>query len=334
MSWLYQHWQRHTPLSLALIPVSWIYCLLVALRRSLYRRGVKTSVRLPVPVIVVGNITAGGTGKTPLALWLVRYLRQQGYRPGIVARGYGGRSATWPLRVRQDSEPAQVGDEPLLLARNGSCPVAVGPDRAHAAQILVRGDNCDVIVSDDGLQHYGMARDIEIALIDGERRFGNGQYLPAGPLREPVQRLQRVSACVTNGEPRKGEFGMELEPLCFRRVTAPTVERPVHAFAGQRVHAVTGIGHPQRFFDQLRKLGIDVMERPFPDHHRFRARDIQFTDKATVIMTEKDAVKCEQFVDDRYWYLAIAAKPNPALGTLVLTLLKEQARESLVVIRQ
>ncbi|MFQ5756914.1 MAG: tetraacyldisaccharide 4'-kinase [Acidiferrobacterales bacterium] len=323
MSVLQKCWHKNTLLTFVLLPLSWFYCALVMLRGALYRLGVKRMVRLPVPVVVVGNITVGGTGKTPLVLWLVRFLNQRGYRPGIVARGYRGRSATWPRHVHPESDPQMTGDEPVLLARNAPCPVVVGPDRAEAAQVLVREDHCDVIVSDDGLQHYAMARDVEIAVIDGDRRFGNGHCLPAGPLREPLRRLRRVNTRVTNGKPQAGELGMQLEHLGFRRVDVPGVGKPLTAFAGQRAHAIAGIGNPQRFFDQLRALGIEVVEHEFPDHHRFRESDVRFSDEAPVIMTEKDAVKCKHLVGDRHWYLAVEARPDPSLGNSVLSLLEQ-----------
>ncbi len=309
-----------------LLPSSWLYCLLVLLRRALYRLRLRRVVRVSVPVIVVGNITVGGTGKTPLVLWLTSFLKEKGYRPGVVSRGYGGRVSKWPVRVQENSSPAEVGDEPVLLARRGTCPVMVGLNRASAAEALVREHDCNVVVSDDGLQHYALARDVEIAVIDGNRRFGNGHCLPAGPLREPIGRLRQVHARVTNGRPDIDEFGMEFAEICFRRVASPNVERPVNAFAGQRVRAIAGIGDPERFFEQLRRLEIEPLEHPFPDHHRFQPGDVRFEDQIAVIMTEKDAVKCEPFVDDRHWYLAVEARPEPNFGAFVLNLLEEKTR--------
>ncbi|GMQ90342.1 MAG: tetraacyldisaccharide 4'-kinase [Gammaproteobacteria bacterium] len=312
-------------LSVALLPLSGIYCTLVMLHKALYRFGVKQVIGLAVPVVVVGNITVGGTGKTPLVIWIARFLQQCGYHPGVVARGYRGRSTTWPLRVHPQSDPLLSGDEPVLLARNTSCPVVVGPDRVRAARVLIDEDHCDVIVSDDGLQHYAMARDVEIVVIDGERRFGNGHCLPAGPLREPIRRLCSVSARVTNGEPQDGELGMQLRQIGFRRVDSPAVQKPLPAFAGQRVHAIAGIGNPQRFFSQLRALDIELVEHEYPDHHTFGAADIRFSDEAAVIMTEKDAVKCESFADERHWYAVVEARPVAELGNLVLSLLGQGA---------
>jgi tetraacyldisaccharide 4'-kinase len=324
VSWLQTHWYRKSIVSFALLPLSWFYLLLSGLRRSLYRSGVLRRTRLSVPVVVVGNITVGGTGKTPLVVWLAKLLRRQGYRPGIVARGYGGRSTRWPVYVGAESDPDQVGDEPVLLARRSACPVMAAPDRVLAARKLMDRDDCNIIISDDGLQHYAMVRDIEIAVIDGTRRFGNGYCLPAGPLREPPTRLRAVHARVTNGVPRAGELGMRLKPLCFRSVSAPGSERATDAFAGKRVHALAGIGNPSRFFQQLRELDVDPIEQALPDHHRYRPQDIEFADGAPVIMTEKDAVKCRSFANQRCWYLEVEAQPDPALADEILRLLQKR----------
>jgi tetraacyldisaccharide 4'-kinase len=294
------------------------------LRRALYAAGLLRHVRLPLAVIVVGNITVGGTGKTPLVIWLARWLRQSGYRPGIVTRGYGGRAREWPQAVHAASDPASVGDEPVLLARHTGCPVVADPDRVRAARTAMAG-GCDVIISDDGLQHYRLARDVEIAVLDGDRRFGNGRCLPAGPLREPVGRLAAVDACVTNGTAQAGELAMQLVETRFRALDSDR-EWPVTEFRGRRAHAVAGIGNPQRFFDHLRRLGVEVIEHPFPDHCYFTAADVDFPDELPVLMTEKDAVKCASFAGARMAYLAVEARPDPRLGELVLGKLKERSR--------
>jgi tetraacyldisaccharide 4'-kinase len=326
MHWLERHWYRKTPVSLLLLPVSWIYCLLMALRRQLFRIGLFSSVRLPVPVIVVGNITVGGTGKTPLVIWLAGFLRQQGLRPGIVLRGYFGSAVDWPLAVTPQFDPDVVGDEAVMLARQSACPVVADPDRARGAENLVREHHCDVILSDDGLQHLRLARDIEIAVIDGERRFGNGYCLPAGPLREPVSRLRDVFLRVANGAPEQGELGMTLMETGLCRVNAPDTYATVGSFRGETVHAVAGIGNPARFFAQLRRLGYQVIAHPFPDHYRYRPADIRFNDNLPVIMTQKDAVKCERHARDNVWYLAVEARPDPRVGEEVWRRLKETLR--------
>lgn len=327
MHWLELHWYRFTPVSLLLLPLSWLYCLLMLLRRALYRHGVFPSVKLPVPVIVVGNLTVGGSGKTPLVLWLASFLRQKGLRPGIVLRGYGGSAADWPHSVTPQHDPDVVGDEAVLLARQSECPVAADPDRVRGAQLLLREHRCDVILSDDGLQHLRLGRDIEIAVIDGERRFGNGHCLPAGPLREPARRLRDVSLRVCNsGTPQAGELGMVLMETGLCRVNSPEAWATTGSFRGATVHAVAGIGNPDRFFAQLRRLGLRVIEHPFPDHYRYTARDIRFEDDLPVIMTHKDAVKCERFAGDHVWYLAVEARPDPRVGEEVWTRLKETLR--------
>jgi tetraacyldisaccharide 4'-kinase len=317
------HWYRDSFVSRLLTPLSWLYCLLVFVRRALYRAGILRVTRLPVPVVVVGNLTVGGSGKTPLVIWLARFLREQGWRPGIVTRGYGGQAARWPQTVTPESDPESVGDEPVLLAREAGCPVVADPDRVRAAERLVRL-GCNIVVSDDGLQHYRLARDFEIAVIDGARRFGNGRCLPAGPLREPVSRLKEVQARVTLGEAQAGEWAMALEAKSFHRLEAPEATAEVDRFQGQPMHAVAGIGHPARFFDQLRRLGLDIVPHPFPDHHRFRERDLVFGDAHETVMTQKDAVKCERLAGVTGWYLAVEVRPDPAFAEFVQRWLKER----------
>ncbi len=323
-TWLQQRWQGRSVPVLALVPLSWIYGALVGLRRQLYHLGVLRRHRLAVPVIIVGNVTVGGTGKTPLVIWLSRFLLNAGYRPGIITRGYGGQATAWPQAVTPDSDPAQVGDEPVLLARGSGCPVVAGPDRIAAAGALLAAHHCDVLISDDGLQHLHLARDIEIVVIDGQRRFGNGLLLPAGPLREPAARAGRADLRVTQGSARDGEHGMELRAGHLRNLADGRV-RALPEFAGCTVHAVAGIGNPARFFAGLRAAGLVVQEHTFPDHHRFRAQDLEFGDGAPVIMTAKDAVKCERFARPEYWCLEAAAFPDAGFGPSVLRLLKEKS---------
>lgn len=316
-----EHWQRRDAVSAALWPLSLLFGAVVAFRRALYRGGWLRSVRTPVPVIVVGNITVGGTGKTPLTIWLAQFLARHGFRPGIVTRGYGGSARHWPLEVTGETDAALAGDEPVLLARHAGCPVLVDPDRVRGAQALTDSGSCDVILSDDGLQHYRLARDVEIAVIDGARRFGNGWLLPAGPLREPPSRLASVDLrVVQGGAPRAGELAMRLVPTGLVRVCNRTTAT-LDSYRGKCVHAIAGIGHPARFFDTLRGLGIEVMEHPFPDHHRFAPGDLAFDDELPVIMTEKDAVKCQRFAEGDWWYLAVTAEPDAGLGERLLKLL-------------
>ena len=320
------HWQTKTTTSTLLLPLSWLYCLLVGARRLAYRCGVLRTQRLPVPVIVVGNLTVGGTGKTPLVIWLADLLRAQGWRPGIITRGYGGRQRHWPVHVTPDSDPVRVGDEPVLLARRSGCPVAAGPDRMADARMLLRDYGCDLIISDDGLQHYPLGRDIDIAVVDGVRRYGNQRCLPAGPLREPLSGLRRVHARVTNGSPLEGEIGMQLEVDALHNLrTGQTLAVSAISSHGP-VHAVAGIGHPARFFQQLRGLGMEVIEHAYADHHPYVAADITFPGNTMVIMTEKDAVKCRAYAQAHHWYLAVSARPEPRLASLILNLLEEKRR--------
>lgn len=313
MHWIERHWQHDTVVSRLLAPVSWFYCAAATLNQHLYRREWRRSVSCPVPVIVVGNVTVGGTGKTPLVLWIVQYLRASGRSPGIVTRGYRGRARSWPQLVTRYSDPAAVGDEPVLLARRSGVPVVADPDRPRGVRWLL-AHQCDVIVSDDGLQHHRLKRDVEIAVVDGERRFGNGRCLPAGPLRESPSRLAQIDAVVVNGAGGPGEWPMRLVPSGFRRVDNTEEAAPLDAFRARTVHAVAGIGYPPRFFGLLRGLGAEVIEHPFPDHHRFRPEDIGFDDGRDVIMTEKDAVKCRDIAGERVWYLAVDTEVDAPFG--------------------
>ncbi len=291
-----------------LLPLSWLFSLLVKFRRALYLRGIFKSERLPVPVIVIGNITVGGSGKSPLVVWLARHLKQLGYRPGIVARGYGGNAKHWPQQVRKDSDPRSVGDEPVMIARLSGCPMSVGPKRAVAARALLQHHDCNIIISDDGLQHYALARDIEIAVVDGYRRHGNGFSIPAGPLREPVSRLDEVSLIIAKGKARHGEHLMTYQLGDALSVKDGRTMRQLSDFEVRTVHAVAGIGNPDDFFTMLRRSGLKIIEHAFPDHYRFRREDIEFNDGKPVLMTQKDAVKCESFAGSRDWFVPIEAE--------------------------
>jgi tetraacyldisaccharide 4'-kinase len=317
-------WYDASGLTVLLRPLSWLYRGIIVLRYAAYRAGVLRRRRVAAPVIVVGNITVGGTGKTPLVIWLVELLRSEGYRPGVVSRGYRGRARHWPQQVRPDSDPDMVGDEPVVIARRARCPVAVGPDRVAAAEALLRYNDVDVVVSDDGLQHYALERDIEIVVIDGVRRFGNRFCLPAGPLREPVSRLSRADFLVVNGGTAlRREFPMTMHPGELRNVRRDETAQAPESFPRRHVHAVAGIGHPERFFRQLRQLGFTVIEHPFPDHHAYTAEDLAFGDELPVFMTEKDAVKCRRFCGEDCWYLPVEAQPHERLAPRVLGALRE-----------
>jgi tetraacyldisaccharide 4'-kinase len=316
-SWLNRVWYDRASPPWWLRPLSMTYGAAAGLRRNLYSRRLRRTIRISRPVVVVGNLSVGGTGKTPLVVWLVARLSERGFKPGVVTRGYGG-SVTGPRLVAASADPGVVGDEPLLLARRTGVPVAVGSDRPAAAQLLVNA-GCDVVVSDDGLQHYALARDCEIVVIDGDRCFGNGWLLPAGPLREPKTRLEHADAVVVNGgrAPLDGALRMRLEAqnaLSVRGVET----RLLDGFAGRAVHAVAGIGNPERFFNLLRARGIAVTGHALPDHARLRAADITFPDDRPVLMTEKDAVKCEAMAGPQHWYVPVTASFDAGESTMLL----------------
>jgi tetraacyldisaccharide 4'-kinase len=311
-------------LAILLFPFSLLFLALVVLRRTLYRSGILHREGLPVPVIVVGNITVGGSGKTPLVIHLASALRALGRHPGIVSRGYRG-NASGSAEVTAGSDPAAVGDEPLLLARRAGCPVFVGRDRPAAARALLAGHpQCDVILADDGLQHYRLKRDIELAVFD-ERGVMNGWCLPAGPLREPVSRLALVDALILNGSAvspaptvDRPEFVMRLQGEHFQRLDDARVECGAADLAGGKLHAVAGIGAPQRFFGRLREMGLIFVEHSFLDHHNYRADDLAFSGDA-ILTTEKDAVKLARLsLSLPVWVLPVTAEISPDLAAFVL----------------
>lgn len=303
-----QVWYGEHILSYVLAPVSWVYKFIISARKIAYGSGLIPVKRFKVPVIVIGNITVGGTGKTPLTIWLANYLKDKGLKPGIVSRGYGVRAGAKPQQVRPDSNPFLVGDEAVLIARQTRCPVAVAADRVKAVEGLLEHYDINVIISDDGLQHLPLYRDIEIVVIDGDRRFGNGRCLPAGPLREPVKCLDQVDLVVANSKAGKGEHLMEYQSGLLRSLTQPDQEMETGELRGQTVHAVAGIGNPGRFISRLRREGLQVIKHLYPDHHPFVRADLDFGDDLPVVMTEKDAVKCEGFATERCWYLPVKAK--------------------------
>jgi len=324
--WAENVWYKDPFIGVCLMPLGFIFSDIARFRKYLYRMGVLKTQRLPVPVIVVGNITVGGTGKTPLIIWMAQLLKASGYKPGIISRGYGGQADVWPQSVTADSPAEIVGDEALLLARQSACPVVVGPLRVEAARQLLREADCTIILSDDGLQHYALHRDMEIAVVDGERRFGNGYCLPAGPLREPISRLQTVDLIIVNGEIYEdNEYAMQL--VGDTAVNMLSAERkPLAEFAAVECHALAGIGNPQRFFNKLASAGLACKTRSFPDHYKFQAGDILFSDSKPVLMTEKDAVKCTGFAGAQHWYVPVAAVPEPKFAEQLLALIKKKAR--------
>ena len=331
-----RHWSRRDAVSFALYPVSLLFRLLVALRRGAYRLGIFSSSRLAVPVVVVGNLTVGGSGKTPLVIALAQEFARRGLQPGIVSRGHGG-SGTAPRAVRESGEAADFGDEPLLLARKCGGPVWVGRDRAATGTALLAAHpQCDLLLLDDGLQHYALARDFEIAVEDA-RGFGNGFMLPAGPMREPAARpvdarvintepgVRPVDARVINSgpddrraSPAAATFSMRLATRRLYRLDDPARDVAAAELAGLRLHAVAGIGNPARFFAQLDALGLACATHAFPDHHVFTPQDVLFDDCDAVLMTEKDAVKCTHFGRTDLYALEVQAEIDPALIELIL----------------
>jgi tetraacyldisaccharide 4'-kinase len=302
-------WYGQSLLRFALWPVSAVYVGLSRLRRAAYQRGWRAAVEAPVPVIVVGNVSVGGTGKTPFVIWLADQLKQRGRKVGIVTRGYRGKGKEWPRAVRADSNPEEVGDEPVLLARRTGCPVVAGPDRVACVEALLKSARVDVVLSDDGLQHYRLARAFEIAVVDGARGMGNGLCLPAGPLREPPARLQEVDAIVVNGG-AWGHAGVFRAEAVVTKVyhLKDGEERTLVSFREQLVHAVAGIGNPQRFFELLLDAGLDVEAHPLEDHAEITLDELTFDEPGAVLITEKDAVKCEHLKAEGVWCVVVDFK--------------------------
>ena len=307
-SLVHKIWQKRSGISQGLRPLSWLYCCIVFVRRWFYRLHLLPSTQLKVPVIVVGNISVGGTGKTPLVVHVVEALKRAGYKPGVISRGYRGKARAWPQQVRPDSDPVMVGDEPILISRRTQCPMAVGPKRVAAGQALLKYSDCDIIVCDDGLQHYALRRDAEVLVVDGNRRFGNGFCLPAGPLREPVGRANKVDLIVTNGLATQNEFAMQYTGDTLVNLLDESKTLPLAELRGEGVHAVAGVGNPQRFFERLAQAGLDIRPHPFPDHHLYLPRDLDYGKSVPIIMTEKDAVKCQRFAHENMWYLPISVR--------------------------
>ena len=325
-----RHWYHRGLLAWLLWPASLLFRFAVALRRVLYALRLLPSAHPGIPVIVVGNVVAGGSGKTPLVIWIAEQLKRSGWTPAIVSRGYGGRQGA-PRAATIASQADDVGDEPIVLSRRSGCPVWVGADRLAVIRALraVHTD-VDVVVLDDGLQHYRLRRDLEIAVVDA-RGVGNGFMLPAGPLREPASRLRSVDAVVSHGATLKG-YAMRLVGAEAHRMTNAAERRPMSAFAAGKVHAVAGIGNPNRFFLHLASLGAKLMPHPFPDHHRFTPRELDFGDGLPVLMTEKDAVKLRSAAQPElmanWWVLPVSAELEPAFGDWLAGRMNEFRRRS------
>jgi len=290
-------WNHQNPLSWGLLPLSWIFCGGVTLRQWAYRRGWLNSYRSTIPIVIVGNITVGGTGKTPFLISLAKWLINQGIKPAIISRGYGGKAKHYPQSVTKTSDPQMVGDETVLIAQHLNCPIIVSPIRKYAVEYIEKNYKCDIILSDDGLQHYALQRDIEIVLM-GEQGLGNGFCLPAGALRESLNRLKSVDFILHKNK------DFILEPQNLQNVVNQN-RFSLHQLKNQTVHALAGIGHPESFFKQLQSVGAKVIPHSFPDHYYFKQQDICFNDDLMVVMTEKDAVKCRQIATPQHWFLPV-----------------------------
>ncbi|CUR53422.1 Tetraacyldisaccharide 4'-kinase [Serratia symbiotica] len=301
-------WSNNSLLNIILLPLSFLYGLINILIRFSYFSGLCKSWRSPIPVIIVGNITVGGNGKTPMVIWLVKQLKKRGYKIGIVSRGYGGKSKNYPLLVHKYSHPHETGDEPLLIYQRTHVPVAISPKRSDAIKLLLKTYPLDLIITDDGLQHYALQRDFELVIIDGSRRFGNGWLLPAGPLRESIKRLNNVDICINNGGiAQTGEITMYIN-----------AKEAVHLLSNKRcivsklnnVIAMAGIGNPKNFFLLLKKLKVNIQKKiVFQDHKKYKYKMLSILTKKEqiLLMTEKDAVKCRNFAQHNWWYLPIYA---------------------------
>ncbi len=295
-----------------LLPLSWLYCAIAVSRRKVYQLGLKKSYAASVPVIVIGNIVVGGSGKTPLLIALCEFIKDKGFRPGVVSRGYGGQ-VSGVKQVQEDDSAELVGDEPLMIHQRTKLPVVVGADRVAAVNYLLENNQCDVVLSDDGLQHYRMQRDVEIAVLDSSRGFGNGFCLPAGPLRERVSRLNEVDIIVYNGaapDPRDCSYTLKIVDLSHLNSGE---KLPLSSFVDKTVHAVAGIGHPARFFAQLRDNGVRLSEHTFSDHHAYRQADFSGWENEHIIMTEKDAVKCRCLRLPDAWVVNVVAEFSESL---------------------
>ncbi|MEK1907389.1 MAG: tetraacyldisaccharide 4'-kinase [Pseudomonas sp.] len=307
-------WYRGHPALALLRPLEWLYRCVVQRKRRAFLAGQGDIYRAPVPILVVGNITVGGTGKTPLILWLIEHCRARGLRVGVVSRGYGAQPPQLPWRVRAEHAAAEAGDEPLLIVQRTDVPLVIDPQRARAVEALLAQEPLDLILCDDGLQHYRLARDLELVLIDAARGLGNRRCLPAGPLREPVERLADVDAVLFNGAAADSAegFAFHLQPTALVNLRSGARLPLDHFASGQQVHAVAGIGNPQRFFNTLEALNWQPIAHPFADHASYSAELLHFSPELPLVMTEKDAVKCRAFAADNWWYLAVDAAPSPA----------------------
>ncbi len=317
------------------MPIAIIYGLIVKIRRWLFQKNILKSYRMPVPVIIVGNITLGGTGKTPLVIAMVELLKSQGFKPGVVSRGYGCKVKNFPYNVSMNSSAADAGDEPLLIHLRTGVPVVIDPHRSYAAEYLLKQFSCDIIISDDGLQHYALQRDIEMVVIDGQRKFGNGFLFPAGPLRESAKRLTEVDFVVintldnfteltvnNNPHKKKKSYLMNLIPGTLYNLKTKHAVTDLKLFEGKKLIAMAGIGNPERFFQTLEQLNLSFEKQAMPDHYQYTIKDFQIDPQVNYLMTEKDAVKCQAFATERMYYLPVSANVSPEFEYIFLEKLR------------
>jgi len=327
-NFVHRIWYGESSLYWLLLPLTWLYTAVITARKYLYSTGVMRSETMPVPVIIVGNITVGGTGKTPLAIWLVEQLKQKGFQPGIISRGYRGKVGSIPVKATPESNPDIVGDEAVLMAKRGKCPVVVHPDRVAAARTIIEL-GVDLIVADDGLQHFRLARDFELVVIDGTRGFGNGKLLPAGPLREPASRLKTVDDVLvqqySDGNDKFLRRASDWHPAKFdlQATSVSTLDdtkvMQIEMLSGKTVHAIAGIGNPERFFRLLESHNIKVIRHPLQDHADIVQSDLTFDDDLDVVMTEKDAVKCLSWLDTSHcWYVPVDINFRESAGEALM----------------
>ena len=332
-AWLMRRWYGDGPIGF-LIPLAGLFVLVSGVRRWCYRHGILRVAKLPVPVIVVGNIAVGGSGKTPFAIWLAQALTHLGYHPGIITRGYGGKSTHWPLLITSQTDPHMAGDEAVLLASRTRVPVCAAPDRVKAAHCLLRHSNVDVIISDDGLQHYRLGRDVSVILLGGAGWQGNGWRLPAGPLRESKQHLREADLVICKSVTDPGPASPEASAFPMRLTLEDAVNLmdesrlPLVKFAGQRVHAVAGIGQPQQFFASLAHRGLQVDGHALPDHAPLSGSDLNFADGLPVLMTEKDAIKCRGRRLPNCWYVPATAEFTGQDADRILTTIRQRLKRA------
>lgn len=322
--WLQEQWNKRGLYAWLLFPISVLYCVVMSLRREAYESGLFKTHEIKLPVFVVGNLSVGGTGKTPLVIWIASKLAENGLRPAVISRGYGGRAKEFPFVVYPNTPAALSGDEPVMISRTLGCPVVIDPDRVAAANWLVERDLCDVIISDDGLQHLALGRDLEIAVITSDRVAGNGLCLPSGPLREGMGRLKSIDVVISRlQESKLTPHFMNLHPGECARLDSPAMRLPLSAFWKKPVHAIAGIGNPEGFFESLRMAGLEIIPHAFPDHYDYTPVDISFDDDLPVLMTQKDAVKCTEFTKRNCWVVTVSVEVDEGILEIIMKKIKE-----------